>query len=205
MSFKAVFTMTNVTEGTNWIAEIQFSINSVDMSFNISSGTSNVETYNDTTIPIVNIVYPNSVPAAFSIDRRTTISSYPEAGGNGDIINNIVIRRCITHEGSGVSYITWRDAAAASNVGTNLNTPLIYGQYPITGYSFDIYQVDQPVGNKLTSDAINGTWNQYNTSNGKNYTLHPSKYSLIYNYDGLYPLIFSKGGTLNIKVFDIPD
>lgn len=189
MTSKTTFAMSGVTQGSNWTAEIRFDVPLASTGI-IDAGTNNGETYNGTTNPTVYV--DNNL--IFEIDRRTSLSSYPNPSDLTQI-NEIIKRRCSRHTGSGVSYITWRNVTAANSTGTNLNTPLIFGQYPLTGYSFDIYQVETPPGNILFNDATSG-FSQFLTP--KSYTLHPNKFSLIYNYDQSYPVVFSKGGTLTI-------
>jgi hypothetical protein len=188
MSSKTTFAMSGVTQGSNWTVEIRFDVPLGSIGV-IDADTNNTNTYNFTTNPSV---YVNN-NLIFQIDRRTTFSSFNVNDVN--IVNEIVKRRCSRHTGSGVGYISWRTADAAQNTGTNLDTPLIFGQYPLTGYSFDIYQVETPVGNSLNDHATSG-FDQFTTP--KSYTLHPNKFSLIYNYDQSYPVVFSKGGTLTI-------
>lgn len=192
MTSKTTFAMSGVTQGSNWTAEIRFDV-PIASTGTIDSGTNNTNTYNFTTNPSV-YVNDNLI---FQIDRRTSFSSFNINDIN--VVNEIVKRRCSRHTGSGVSYITWRTADAAQNTGTNLDTPLIFGQYPLVGYSFDIYQVETPTGNILVNDATS-SFSQFLTP--KSYTLHPNKFSLIYNYDQSYPVVFSKGGTLTITSVD---
>jgi len=188
MTFKVVFTMSGVSQGSNWSAEMVFSslLLSDVSSIPIDSGSANTNLYNGTTNPVVNITAPASVPVAMAIDKR--ISS---------INNDQIIRRISRYEGGDMSYVTWRDAGAVNSTAFNINTPQNHGQYPQAGLSFDIVQQISVAGNKLYNDVA-GYWTQYNPT-AKTYTLHPNKYTLIYNYDSAYPLIFSRGGTLSIS------
>lgn len=188
--------MSGVTQGSNWTAEIIFDIpkeNTGILDAGSQFNTSNIETYNSTSN---SNVYVNGI-LIFQIDKRSSFASF--GINNTDIVGEIIRRRCSRHTGSGVRYISWRNQAAAQNTGTNVNTPLIFGQYPLTGFSFDICQVETPDGNILNNDATSA-FSQFITP--KSYALHPNKFSLIYNYDGLHPVVFSKGGTLTITSVD---
>ena len=185
--------MSGVTQGSNWTAEIGFDVPKEDTGV-IDDGSNNSNTYNTTSNPKVYVIGT----LIFEIDRRINLNQYPHSNDLAEI-DNIIKRRCSRHTGSGVRYITWRNLAAANNTGTNLDTPLIFGQYPVTGFSFDIYQVETPVGNILNNDATSA-FSQFITP--KSYALHPNKFSLINNYDQSYPVVFSKGGTLTITSVD---
>ena len=92
--------------------------------------------------------------------------------------------------GSGVEYVTWRSTSPE-------------GQHPTSGYSMDIWN-QQFYENIMTYDSDNGmTWDQMligNGSGGATYPLSSTKYSLIYDYNSLTALVYSKGGTLTVAV-----
>ena len=72
-------------------------------------------------------------------------------------------------------YVTWRTYTG--------------GQYPTTGYSFDIWSTN------LTLDIVsNSTWNNLITTS--TYNLTTDKNTLIYNYDAPQAPFYGSGGTI---------
>ena len=77
------------------------------------------------------------------------------------------------------SYVTWRSVS-------------IGGQYPTTGWSFDVWSLS-------LSNAINGgaTWS--NLQSTSTYNLNSNKNTLVYNYSGPYAPFYGSGGTITFS------
>jgi hypothetical protein len=74
------------------------------------------------------------------------------------------------------AYVTWR----SSSIG---------GQYPTTGWSFDIWSL-----NLYNAIASSATWTTLKTT--ATYTLNSNKNTLVYNYDDFYAPFYGSGGTI---------
>jgi len=134
------------------------------------------------------IVNPNegsSWSGSFTVTNPTGSISYTRPVSASVSSTNFIVNQFDIFD----EYVTWRSVDIS---GQTPGPPNFLNVYPTSGYSIDIWSPS------LIIDIVtNRNWNYLN---GRSYPLNPDKNTLIYNYDSVNPIYYSRGGNISFTI-----